>query len=122
MSTLRQSMSSEAIEELIAQRVADALATYETNQNTKNSNENGNKSGSGSHSDGGSGSRRIVHTTRGCTYKEFLNCQPLNFNNYLIHGSASSQYTWEVSVMVSGFGAFELRVLDIFSVKVDILG
>ncbi|GJU07408.1 hypothetical protein Tco_1123838 [Tanacetum coccineum] len=26
-----------------------------------------------------SGSRRIVHTARGCTYKEFLNCQPLNF-------------------------------------------
>ncbi|GKC23295.1 hypothetical protein Tco_1025445 [Tanacetum coccineum] len=79
MSTPRQSMNSEAIEELIAQRVADALETYKTNRNTKNSNENGNENGSASHSDGGSGSRRIVHTTRGCTYKEFLNCQPLNF-------------------------------------------
>ncbi|GJZ60420.1 hypothetical protein Tco_0616236 [Tanacetum coccineum] len=29
--------------------------------------------------DGGSGSRRIVHTARGCTYKKFLNYQPLNF-------------------------------------------
>ncbi|GKD20669.1 putative reverse transcriptase domain-containing protein [Tanacetum coccineum] len=79
MSTPRQSMSSETIEELIAQRVADALATYKTNQNTRNSNKNGNGNGNGSHSDRGSGSRRTAHTTRGCTYKEFLNCQPLNF-------------------------------------------
>nr|GEW09169.1 reverse transcriptase domain-containing protein [Tanacetum cinerariifolium] len=69
-------MSFEAIEELIAQRVVDALATYKSNQNTRN----GNKNGSGSQYDGRSGSRRIVHTARGCTYKEFLNCQTLNFN------------------------------------------
>ncbi|GKD21004.1 putative reverse transcriptase domain-containing protein [Tanacetum coccineum] len=75
MSTTRQSMSYEDIEELIAQRVADALATYETNQNTGN----GNGNGSGSQFDGESGSRRTVHTARGCTYKEFINCQPLNF-------------------------------------------
>ncbi|GKE09081.1 reverse transcriptase domain-containing protein [Tanacetum coccineum] len=30
--------------------------------------------------DSGSGRRRKVHTTRECTYKDFLNCQPLNFN------------------------------------------
>ncbi|GKE62275.1 hypothetical protein Tco_1512642, partial [Tanacetum coccineum] len=40
MPTTRQSMSFEAIEELITQRVADALATYETNQNTGNGNRN----------------------------------------------------------------------------------
>ncbi|GKD43448.1 hypothetical protein Tco_1268093 [Tanacetum coccineum] len=79
MTTTRQSMSSEAIKELIAQRVVDALETYETNQNIGNGNGNGNENGSGSHSDGGSGSRRNMHTTRGCTYKEFLKCQPLNF-------------------------------------------
>ncbi|GKA79938.1 hypothetical protein Tco_0786534, partial [Tanacetum coccineum] len=56
-------------------RVADALATYETNLNTGN----GNGNGSESQSNGESGSRRTVHTTRGCTYKEFLNCRPLNF-------------------------------------------
>ncbi|GKA88844.1 putative reverse transcriptase domain-containing protein [Tanacetum coccineum] len=67
--------SFEAIEELISQRVADALATYETNRNTRN----GNRNGSGSQSKGRSGSRRTVHTARRCTYKEFLNCQPLNF-------------------------------------------
>nr|GEV46837.1 hypothetical protein [Tanacetum cinerariifolium] len=75
MPTTRQSMSSEAIELLISQRVVDALLTYETNQNNRNRNKNGNRS----HYDGGSGSRRTVHTTRGCTYKEFLNFQPLNF-------------------------------------------
>ncbi|GJV23726.1 putative reverse transcriptase domain-containing protein [Tanacetum coccineum] len=35
--------------------------------------------GSGSGTNGGSGSRNTVHTIRGCTYKEILNCQPLNF-------------------------------------------
>ncbi|GJY36824.1 hypothetical protein Tco_0422202, partial [Tanacetum coccineum] len=70
-------MTIDAIEELIGQRMADALATYETNQNTVNGNGNGN--GSGSQSDGGGGSRRTIHTARGFTYKELLNCQPLNF-------------------------------------------
>ncbi|GKE26417.1 putative reverse transcriptase domain-containing protein, partial [Tanacetum coccineum] len=44
-----------------------------------NGNRNGNGNGSESQYDGGSGSRRIVHTARGCTYKKFLNYQPLNF-------------------------------------------
>ncbi|GJY05118.1 reverse transcriptase domain-containing protein [Tanacetum coccineum] len=54
----------------LAQRVADALAEFQSN---RNSNPNGN----GSHS--GSGDGRPVHTAQECTYKEFLNCQPLNF-------------------------------------------
>ncbi|GJX76008.1 reverse transcriptase domain-containing protein [Tanacetum coccineum] len=77
MPDTRQGMTTDAIEELIAQRVADALATYETNQNTRNCNGNG----SGSQSDGKSGSRRTVHTGRRCTYNEFLNCQPHNFKS-----------------------------------------
>ncbi|GKB29022.1 hypothetical protein Tco_0868423 [Tanacetum coccineum] len=77
VSVTRQGMTTDDIEELIGQHVADTLATYETNQNTKNSNGNGN--GSGSQSNNGSGGRRTMHTARGCTYKEFLNCQPLNF-------------------------------------------
>ncbi|GJX69324.1 hypothetical protein Tco_0305051 [Tanacetum coccineum] len=79
MPTTRQSKCSEAIGELIPQRVADELATYETNRNIRNGNGNGNGNRSGSQFDGGSGSIRTVHGTRGCTYKEFLNCQPLNF-------------------------------------------
>ncbi|GJX71983.1 hypothetical protein Tco_0309154 [Tanacetum coccineum] len=37
-----------------------------------------NLNGNGSH-DSGSGGGRTSHTARVCTYKEFLNCQPLNF-------------------------------------------
>nr|GEV44895.1 hypothetical protein [Tanacetum cinerariifolium] len=70
----RNGMSAAAIEQLIAHRVADALSDYNANQNSANGNDNGN----GSH-DLGSGSRRTLHIARGCTYKEFLNCQPLNF-------------------------------------------
>ncbi|GJV12249.1 putative reverse transcriptase domain-containing protein [Tanacetum coccineum] len=51
MPTIRQTMSSEAIEELIEQQVADVLLTYDANRNNKNENGNGN----GSHSDEGSG-------------------------------------------------------------------
>ncbi|GKA00178.1 reverse transcriptase domain-containing protein [Tanacetum coccineum] len=69
-------MSAAAIDQLIAQRVADALAEYEANQNSGNG--NGNDNGNGSH-DSRSGDRRTLHTARVCTYKEFLNCQPLNF-------------------------------------------
>nr|GFB52811.1 hypothetical protein [Tanacetum cinerariifolium] len=71
-------MSVAAIEQLITQRVADVLLTYEANQNNKNRNGNKNDNGNGSY-DSGDGSRRSLHTARGCTYKVFLNCQPLNF-------------------------------------------
>ncbi|GJV65506.1 hypothetical protein Tco_1476334 [Tanacetum coccineum] len=70
----RKGMSAAAIEQLITQCVADALLAYEANQNNGNRNNNGN----GSHDSRG-GSERPLHTARGCTYKEFLNCQPLNF-------------------------------------------
>ncbi|GKB00023.1 reverse transcriptase domain-containing protein [Tanacetum coccineum] len=144
MHTTRQTMSFKAIEELIAQRVADALLTYETNQNTRNGNVNGShngteeavkyatctllngaltwwnshvetimppkrnttpmtdaaikeliaqgiadalaeyeanrssRNGDDSH-DLGSGRRMTKHTTRECTYSDFLKCQTLNF-------------------------------------------
>ncbi|GJT58557.1 putative reverse transcriptase domain-containing protein [Tanacetum coccineum] len=45
-------MTTDAIEELINQCVAEALATYETNRNTRNG--NGNRNRSGSRSNGGS--------------------------------------------------------------------
>ncbi|GJT26332.1 hypothetical protein Tco_0906607 [Tanacetum coccineum] len=70
----KNSMSATAIEELIAQRVADALEDYEANRNSGNGNDNEN----GSHNSGSVGGRTL-HTSHVCTYKEFLNCQPLNF-------------------------------------------
>ncbi|GJW27056.1 putative reverse transcriptase domain-containing protein [Tanacetum coccineum] len=50
--------------------VADALADYEANRGSGN--------GHDSHGSG-SGSGRTPNTTRVRTYKDFLNCQPLNF-------------------------------------------
>ncbi|GJV74507.1 reverse transcriptase domain-containing protein [Tanacetum coccineum] len=66
----RNNMSAAAIDQLIAQRMADALVEYEANQNSGN--------GNGSH-DSGTRNRRTLHTICECTYKELLNCQPLNF-------------------------------------------
>nr|GEV60281.1 hypothetical protein [Tanacetum cinerariifolium] len=68
MTSTRTSMSQEALEELIFQCLADVLEAYDTNRSN----------GDDSH-DSGSGGRRTVHTTRECTYNEFLKCQPLNF-------------------------------------------
>ncbi|GJX21192.1 hypothetical protein Tco_0223869 [Tanacetum coccineum] len=64
----RNGMSAAAIEQPIKQRVTEALAAQENNRN------NGNPHNSDSYSTGG-GER----TTRHCTYKDFLNCQLLNF-------------------------------------------
>ncbi|GJU07041.1 hypothetical protein Tco_1123471 [Tanacetum coccineum] len=63
-------MTDATIKQLIAQGVADALAEYEANRSSGN--------GDDSH-DSGSGRRRTEHTTRECTYSDFLKCQPLNF-------------------------------------------
>ncbi|GJZ20365.1 putative reverse transcriptase domain-containing protein [Tanacetum coccineum] len=63
-------MTNAAIKQLIAQRVADALAEHEANRNGRN--------GDDSH-DSGSVGRRQMPTTRECTYSDFLKCQPLNF-------------------------------------------
>ncbi|GJY30077.1 hypothetical protein Tco_0413572 [Tanacetum coccineum] len=51
MPTTRQGLSSAAIEKLIAQRVADAIATYKANQNnrTGTQNEPGGSAGENSH-------------------------------------------------------------------------
>ncbi|GJY10774.1 hypothetical protein Tco_0378959 [Tanacetum coccineum] len=92
----RNSMSAAAIERLISQRVADALLDYEANRNSEN--ENGNRNGNGNDNvngshDSGSGNRRTLHTARGCTYKEFLNCQSLNFKG--IEGVVRLAYWFE---------------------------
>nr|GEZ45359.1 hypothetical protein [Tanacetum cinerariifolium] len=68
----------------------DALLDYEGNQNSGNENGNGNGNGNENGNGNGNGndnrngshnsrSGRPLHTAHGCTYKEFLNCQPLNF-------------------------------------------
>nr|GEX51276.1 hypothetical protein [Tanacetum cinerariifolium] len=76
MAPKRSNMSEASINKLVAQSVADALAEYEANRNSGNGNGNGNKNGT--HDSKASGGR-TPHTTRECTYSEFLKSQPLNF-------------------------------------------
>ncbi|GJU64127.1 putative reverse transcriptase domain-containing protein [Tanacetum coccineum] len=97
-------MTLEVIEELINQRVAETLATYEANRaanlvvksqsqngedgNNKNGggNRNRNGGGNGNGNRGGNGNgnhnendRGTRHVVRECTYQDFIKCQPLNF-------------------------------------------
>nr|GEZ93663.1 hypothetical protein [Tanacetum cinerariifolium] len=64
-------MTQEAINNLIAQRVVDALAEYEIQRNSVVNRDTSNTTGTGP---------RTVHPTRECTYKDYLNCGPLKFN------------------------------------------
>ncbi|GKB98637.1 hypothetical protein Tco_0984774 [Tanacetum coccineum] len=75
MHVTRQGMTLEAIKQLVAQRIADALLTYDANQNSGNGNGNGNRNGNDdgdrSH-DSGTGNRRMLHTAHSnCA----VNCQ-----------------------------------------------
>nr|GEW35719.1 reverse transcriptase domain-containing protein [Tanacetum cinerariifolium] len=63
-------MTQEAINNLIAQRVTEALAEYETQRNSV-VNENTSKTTRTG--------PRTVRPTRECTYKDYLNCGPLKF-------------------------------------------
>ncbi|GKD06238.1 reverse transcriptase domain-containing protein, partial [Tanacetum coccineum] len=68
MATKKSGMSVVDIEELITQRVTEALTAQDSNRDS------GNHQNSDTNSFGGG-----ECTTRVCTYKDFLNCQPLNF-------------------------------------------
>ncbi|GJV20519.1 putative reverse transcriptase domain-containing protein [Tanacetum coccineum] len=65
-------MTAAAVEQLIKARVSAALANHETLRNNTNGH------GDGSHNSG-TGNRGTTRTPRECTYKDFLNCHPLNF-------------------------------------------
>ncbi|GJX18495.1 putative reverse transcriptase domain-containing protein [Tanacetum coccineum] len=69
MLTTRQGMTTDTIEQLIAQRVDAALTAHEANRENSNGSENEKNGGSGG----------TAHAAHGCTHKEFLNCQPRNF-------------------------------------------
>ncbi|GJZ83900.1 hypothetical protein Tco_0649073 [Tanacetum coccineum] len=62
-------MTTDAIKQLIAQRVAAALTAHEANRENNN----------GSQNEKSRGSKGTAHAAHGCTHKEFLNCQPRNF-------------------------------------------
>ncbi|GKF92705.1 hypothetical protein Tco_0279424, partial [Tanacetum coccineum] len=97
-------MTLEAIKELIAQQVAEALANYqathaanaleaESQSQNGNDGDNGNGGnrnggdGNGNHGDRGNKRNRnpneigrcAMPVSRVCTYQDFMKCQPLNF-------------------------------------------
>nr|GEX62071.1 hypothetical protein [Tanacetum cinerariifolium] len=74
MHVTRRGLSAAAIEQLVNQRVADALAAQEANQNNKNGNESRNRN------EVNRGVKRVAPIARDCTHKDFLNCQPRNFS------------------------------------------
>nr|GEZ12116.1 putative reverse transcriptase domain-containing protein [Tanacetum cinerariifolium] len=69
--TAAEPMTQEAINNLIAQRVTEALAEYETQRNSVVSGDTSHTTGTGP---------RTVRPTQECTYKDYLNCGPLKFN------------------------------------------
>nr|GFA57591.1 hypothetical protein [Tanacetum cinerariifolium] len=70
--TATKPMTQEAINNLIAQRVADALAEYEIQRNSVVNRDTSDTMGTGP---------KTVRPTRECTYKDYLNCWPLKFNS-----------------------------------------
>ncbi|GKC84160.1 hypothetical protein Tco_1139877, partial [Tanacetum coccineum] len=65
-------MTADVVEQLIEARVSAALANHETLRNITNCH------GDDSHNSG-TGTRGSTRPPRECTYKDFLNCQPLTF-------------------------------------------
>ncbi|GJY34705.1 reverse transcriptase domain-containing protein [Tanacetum coccineum] len=102
MTITRSGMTPEAIKELIAQRVAEALAAYKANHAARlvverqsqngDDGDNGNDAGNGERNGGGNvngngngnenpnrNDRGAMPVARECTYHYFMKCQPLNF-------------------------------------------
>nr|GFD36395.1 hypothetical protein [Tanacetum cinerariifolium] len=69
--TATEPLTHEAINNLIAQRVAVAIAEYETQRNSVVNGDTSNTTGTGA---------RTVRPTQECTYKDYLNCGLLKFN------------------------------------------
>ncbi|GJS50041.1 hypothetical protein Tco_0600162 [Tanacetum coccineum] len=75
-------MTFDAIDQLITQRVLEALTAHEANQSNRNGNRNRNENGNegGNHNETNGNAGGAMQATRGCTYKEFLNFQPHMFS------------------------------------------
>ncbi|GJU27821.1 reverse transcriptase domain-containing protein [Tanacetum coccineum] len=68
MPTSGQSLNVVAIEQLITQRITEAMAAYKENQNNRNGDGNPHVNAGG-----------VVHVACECTYQDFVKCQPLKF-------------------------------------------
>nr|GFD38206.1 hypothetical protein [Tanacetum cinerariifolium] len=78
-----------------AQRVAEAIAEYETQRNSVVNGDTSNTNGTGA---------RIVRPTRECTYKDYLNCGPLKFNGTegVIESDEIERYVGGLPEMIRG--------------------
>ncbi|GJQ90899.1 putative reverse transcriptase domain-containing protein [Tanacetum coccineum] len=72
VATAATPMTDAAVDQLVTDRLSTTLANHDTLQNGTNGH------GDGSHNSG-TGTRGATRTPRECTYKDFLNCHPLNF-------------------------------------------
>ncbi|GKA89086.1 reverse transcriptase domain-containing protein [Tanacetum coccineum] len=87
MTITRSGMTPEAIEELINQRVVEALAAYEANRTAKlavesqsqNGDDDDNRNGGNGNGNPNRNDRGAMPVARECTYHDFVKCQPLNF-------------------------------------------
>ncbi|GKB76522.1 hypothetical protein Tco_0943417 [Tanacetum coccineum] len=86
MPTTRQGMGSTKIKELIAQSVADAMTAYEANMNYEN----------GVHHKTSVSAEGVDPTPRCCSFKDFLNCKPWNFNG--TKGVKMDNELWNLTV------------------------
>nr|GEZ36372.1 reverse transcriptase domain-containing protein [Tanacetum cinerariifolium] len=85
--TETEPMTQEAINNLIAQRVTEALAEYKTQRNSVVNGDTSHTTRTGP---------RTVRPTRECTYKDYMNCGPLKFNGTkgsLVKGTDITSYT-----------------------------
>ncbi|GJY21932.1 putative reverse transcriptase domain-containing protein [Tanacetum coccineum] len=91
MTIIRSGMTPEAIEELINQRVEEALAVHEATRaanalETENQSQNGSDGDNGNGGNGNGRNENPDENVRGdrpvareCTYQDFMKCQPLSF-------------------------------------------
>ncbi|GJW07886.1 hypothetical protein Tco_1570309 [Tanacetum coccineum] len=88
-------MTNVAIKQLITKGVDVAMAEYEANRSSRNDDDN---------HDSRSGRRRTEHTTRECTYDDFLKCQPLNFKGAkgVVESDEVEKYVGGLPDMIQG--------------------
>ncbi|GJU50627.1 putative reverse transcriptase domain-containing protein [Tanacetum coccineum] len=94
--------------------MADAMAAYEANMNSRNR----------TYQETSGSIRGVVHTTRGCTYKEFMNYQPCNFNGTKgVVGLARLFEKMESVFHISNFGidvAYEMSWKELIKMMTEV--
>nr|GEX32025.1 reverse transcriptase domain-containing protein [Tanacetum cinerariifolium] len=85
-------MSDAAIKKLIAQGVVDVLADYKANKSSRNGHDSHNSR---------SGGERTPQTACLCTYKDFLNCELINFKGTKSNVMSARSKTMQEAIEVA---------------------